>query len=144
MIRVAIKQTSSVQARHQRLRFLGIKRVDLGLHEHVGEHEVFEAGNALRRTGFVVTLEGFEKVRLRLSPLFLAHVHFTTALANNALDKEGPRSEMRQTELRSPNPHHDFGVRDRALDRQTLLVKGLELLVVFRFRGHLDLKSKHF
>ena len=45
------------------------ERVNLRLHEHVGEHEVLEALDAARAAGLVVVFERLEKVLVRLVPL---------------------------------------------------------------------------
>ena len=50
-------------------RFLGIKRVDLGLHQHGSKHEVLEHLYSLRRSGFVVVTEGFVEIDLGVFPI---------------------------------------------------------------------------
>jgi hypothetical protein len=48
---------------------LRVEGVDAGLHEHVGEDEILEAGGAAGGPALVVVLEGLEEVRVGLLKL---------------------------------------------------------------------------
>ena len=65
---------------------LRVKGIHRALHEHVGQDEVFEALHPTLASGFVVGLEGFEKISRRELPLALRHVHLSSALSNDARD----------------------------------------------------------
>mmetsp|Transcript_37145 Transcript_37145/g.116912 ORF Transcript_37145/g.116912 Transcript_37145/m.116912 type:complete len:233 (+) Transcript_37145:46-744(+) len=69
-----------------RLGLLGVERVDLRLHEHVGEHEVLEALDAPLVPCLIVVLERLEEVRRRVVPHALRHVHLAPALADDPHD----------------------------------------------------------
>mmetsp|Transcript_58376 Transcript_58376/g.133956 ORF Transcript_58376/g.133956 Transcript_58376/m.133956 type:complete len:410 (+) Transcript_58376:422-1651(+) len=105
-----------------RLRLLRIERVDVRIHEHVGEDEVLEALHSPCDTRLVVILERLKKVVPRLFPLALRHVHLATTLSDHA---------------------HDLGMRYGGLDLQRLLVEQLQLLVVLGGGVHLDLERIH-
>ncbi len=51
---------------------LGVEGVDSGLHEHVGEDEILEAGGAAGGTALVIVLEGLEEVCVGLLKLPLS------------------------------------------------------------------------
>lgn len=51
------------------LGLLTVERVDLTACQHVGEDEVLEHLDTLRRAGFIVVAEGFEKVFACAVPL---------------------------------------------------------------------------
>ena len=46
--------------------FLRIEGVDVGLREHIGQHEILERGNPPRATCLVEAFESFEKIRVCL------------------------------------------------------------------------------
>lgn len=104
------------------LGLLRVERVDVRVHQHVGQHQILEALDAALRARLVVVLEGLEEVGVRLFPLALRHEHFAAALANHA---------------------HDARVRDRALDLQRLRVEVRELLGVLGRGVQLDLERVH-
>ena len=68
----------------KRFHLLRVERVDFALHEHVCQNQIFQALYASIATGFVVRFERFEKIRRRVFPVALYHVHLPTALSNNA------------------------------------------------------------
>ena len=98
--------------------YLRIEWIDAGLHEHVSEDEVLEAGGTTGRPALVVVLEGLEKVCVRLLKLALAQMHLAAALPDHAQDER---------------------VWDGGLDVQGLVVQRLQLLIVLLRRVHLDL-----
>ena len=69
-----------------RFRLLGFEWVDVGLHQHGGEDEVFEDLDSLQRTGLIVVAERFEEIALRILPVLLAHMHLPSTFSDNAHD----------------------------------------------------------
>lgn len=103
------------------LRLLAVEGVDVGPHQHGREQQVFEDLDALQAAGFVVVAEGLEEVGLCVLPVLLAHVHFATALPDDA---------------------HDLGVGHGRAHLEGPLVQDLELLVVLHLGVHLDLEGE--
>ena len=65
--------------------YLRIERIDAGLHEHVGQDEVLEAGGASRAPTLVVVLEGFKEVcvgllKLAFSEKYNVHLEYKSLI----------------------------------------------------------------
>ncbi len=66
---VSMRMTSRSVVNDLRLGLLTVERIDLAARQHVSKHKILEHLYPLRRTGFVVILEGVEEVFARTIPL---------------------------------------------------------------------------
>merc|ERR1719234_1570279 len=105
-----------------RLRLLRVKRVDPRFHQHVGKHQVFEACGSARRPRFIIILKSLKEVCVGFLKFSFAQVHFSSTLPDDPKDK---------------------GVWNGRLDVKTLIIQGLQFLVVLLCCVHLDLKGIH-
>merc|ERR1719234_431596 len=105
-----------------RLRLLRVKGVDPRFHQHVGKHQVFEACGSARRPRFIIILKSLKEVCVGFLKFSFAQVHFSSTLPDDSKDK---------------------GMGNSRLDVKTLVVQGLQLLVVLLCCVHLDFKGIH-